>query len=811
MMSRVMVCVSWCLLATLSIVQGGCGAGEAGSADVVTTVPSDALVDDGEVDVTPAADVLDAIPGPGGPVDIGPDSQPLVLPPPPTGPEGGVYGYAHGCYRVELFDGDRTVRHVAPGPVEDGSHYILHDGAEGVDIAARFRMRASDLATYLFYDTDRRFLSVDKAGGLARPAELESDVDRLEDGFKSPAEWRLQVSARDPERHQLQHYASDGWLGLDGLTDDEAEAAIVTLHPAEGCADFAELTVDAVGTAHPRTWEDGDAYGIAEIHSHMMADTGFGGGGAFHGAPFHRLGVERALPDCDRSHGEEGRRDLVGYFNDSGAAFGADLLLPVIESGEVGEFNHQTQGYPTFPDWPNSWRRSTHQTMYYRWLERAWLAGLRLLVQHATGNSVLCEMTVGLGAQKTLYSCNDMVSVDRAIAQAHALERYVDAQSGGPGKGWLRVVRTAAEAREVIAQGKLAMILGIEISNIFDCFLTPREGFEACTADSVRATLDAYYEAGVRVIFPVHKYDNAFSAGDGNRGMIELGNFINSGHYSNFVEDCPGLSTPFDAGGVTFGGLNKPRDVYDAPAPVDMSSFVEDLLGTLFPFAQDILEPPLEGNYCQGHGLTELGETLLLELMNRGMIPDLAHLPQRALARAYELLEANDYPAMKTHGHSEGGRIYGIGGLQGSRLGRCSDPNTPGTMGQQFSQLADEAAGQGAYPSEGLRFDLNGFAGGPRPRFGPDAQCGSPQANPITYPFTSYDGSVTFEQPHLGEREVDFNQEGMIHIGLLPELIEDVRRDGVTDDELEPLFRGAEAYLRMWEKAELSAAARSRK
>jgi hypothetical protein len=34
-----------------------------------------------------------------------------------------------------------------------------------------------------------------------------------------------------------------------------------------------------------------------------------------------------------------------------------------------------------------------------------------------------------------------------------------------------------------------------------------------------------------------------------------------------------------------------------------------------------------------------------------------------------------------------------------------------------------------------------------------------------------------------------------------------VRRDGVTDADLEPLFRSAKAYLRMWDRAEARAAA----
>jgi len=200
--------------------------------------------------------------------------------------------------------------------------------------------------------------------------------------------------------------------------------------------------------------------------------------------------------------------------------------------------------------------------------------------------------------------------------------------------------------------------------------------------------------------------------------------------------------------------------------------------------------------------LTPLGETLLQELMKRGMMIDVAHLPQRSLVRAYELLEANEYPVLKTHGDTNGGRVYLNGGLAGTGLGRCASASAPGQMGNQLQANVQEVKDHGGYPAEALSFDLNGFAGGPRPRFGPDSPCGEPQKNPIGYPFTSLDGSVTFEQPYLGNRVVDFNTEGMIHIGLLPELIDDVRRDGVTDERLEPLFRSAEAFVRMWERAE---------
>ena len=125
-------------------------------------------------------------------------------------------------------------------------------------------------------------------------------------------------------------------------------------------------------------------------------------------------------------------------------------------------FNHETAGYPDFTEWPNARKSSTHQTQYYRWLERAWMGGLRLVVQHATTNSIICDMVVGNAVQATRYSCNDMVAVDRIIDETYAMERYIDAQNGGPGTGFFRVVTTPEQAREVIGAGQMAVILGIE-------------------------------------------------------------------------------------------------------------------------------------------------------------------------------------------------------------------------------------------------------------------------------------------------------------------------------------------------------------
>ncbi|WP_157069690.1 membrane dipeptidase [Sandaracinus amylolyticus] len=731
------------------------------------------------------------------------DEAPPHVERPPAPEHDGIHSFASGCYAMDATEpGSTNTRWLVAAP--DGETFTF--AATTQDAGARFTMRAADLGTYLFFDAERHYL-VAQDDALARTSELTSDVLLVDDTYESPAEWDLQVSPHDAERFQLVHHATGRFLGTRGLVEDEARAAVIALYPTTGCTEFPELTLDAEGTIDPQRWDDGAVFGIVETHGHLFSNAGFGGGGQYHGAPFHRLGVEHALPSCEPFHGVDGRRDLIGFAFAGLGDLDVDALLPALITGMTPEANHATDGYPTFTDWPNSWGSATHQTMYYRWLERAWMAGLRLFVQHATSNSVLCEFMAGLpGASPTRYSCNDMVATERSIEAAYALERYVDAQSGGPGRGWFRIVTTPEDARRVIDEGKLAVILGIEVSNLFDCFLAPREGFPACDEAHVRAELDRYHELGVRAIFPVHKLDNAFSAGDGDRRVGQIGSFVNSGHWSSFVLDCPEVDSVFDHGDVVFGGLNMPREDYLAPPPNDMSGFAENPIGTLRPFLANLQEPPLEGDYCQSAGLTALGETLIGELIARGMIIEVDHLPRRAFLRAYEMLVEADYPAAGTHGNTFGGVIYELGGVSKTGLGRCSAPDRPGAMGDRLRDRVALIEEHGGYPAEGFGFDLNGFAGGPRPRFGEDSDCSTPQANGIEYPFESYRGDVTFTPPHLGERDVDFDTEGMLHIGLMPELIQDARNDGVTDEDLAPLFRSAEGYLRMWERAEARAA-----
>src|SRR5438552_18958746 len=159
---------------------------------------------------------------------------------------------------------------------------------------------------------------------------------------------------------------------------------------------------------------------------------------------------------------------------------------------------HKVGGYPAFDGWPR-WDSVTHQAVYEDWLHRAVEGGLRLMVMLAINNEYLCGMA------KSDLSCNDMEAVDRQLAAAKEMEAYIDNKFGGPGKGWYRIVREPQEARTVMAAGKLAVVLGVEVDYLFNC-----HGEGDMTIGQLRWELDKYYALGVRHVFPIHFGNNGF-------------------------------------------------------------------------------------------------------------------------------------------------------------------------------------------------------------------------------------------------------------------------------------------------------------
>ena len=83
-------------------------------------------------------------------------------------------------------------------------------------------------------------------------------------------------------------------------------------------------------------------------------------------------------------------------------------------------------------------RRVAHPRGHLLEVDRAGMAvGLRIMVNDLVENRALCEIY-----PLKQNDCNEMASAYKQAEDMYALQDYIDAQFGGPGKGFLRIVRS---------------------------------------------------------------------------------------------------------------------------------------------------------------------------------------------------------------------------------------------------------------------------------------------------------------------------------------------------------------------------------
>jgi microsomal dipeptidase-like Zn-dependent dipeptidase len=254
------------------------------------------------------------------------------------------------------------------------------------------------------------------------------------------------------------------------------------------------------------------------------------------------------------------------------------------------------------------------------------------------------------------------------------------------------------------------------------------------------------------------------------------------------------------------------------------------------------------GGRCNANGLTDQGKTAVRDLMQAGIIVDVDHMSDRSFSDALDLAEGLKQqlqvpvPVVASHAGfneinrnnqshegqltaAEYARILGVGGMVGvisgqGDLGDVVDYVRPATAGavqiphscgrssltfaQAYLYAFDHSAGTGGIA---IGTDFGGPLVQPGARFGSDACIGGkdgrwPWPPMLQYPFEARGAGVTLNQMPLGDRQVDFNQEGLLTVGQLPDLIADLEAAGVTAAELEPLLNSAEAYVEMWERVQ---------
>jgi microsomal dipeptidase-like Zn-dependent dipeptidase len=652
--------------------------------------------------------------------------------PVPQGDPTDRYSMANGCYALRARAGGTFLR---------AGEAVAFD-ADALADATPFTFKASALGHYLFYSPDGRWLS----GGGASP--------RLVDAPQDGIEWTVAEAGGE---------VRNGFTVVNRSTQRPLEIGGVSgpfaMVPARGCTPYPEAELNAVGTPFKGTNPDGTVFGYAETHMHLGGSEALGGRLGY-GRPFHRYGIIEALDNCAVDHGPNGTLDALDAIVNPNRNF-----LPP----------HATQGWPTFRDWPARGSQTHHQT-YYLWLKRAWMGGLRFMMNHLVANEVICQIW-----PLKEHDCDEMASIELQRQLVLELQDYIDAQEGGPGKGFFRIVSDPRTARRVIEDGKMAVVLGTENEKIFGCgeFLDQPE----CTTEHIDAELDRWYDLGLRAIFPIHLFDNAIG---GTRLTDDValnvvyqgGNILETGH--------PYATIPCEEADATPPG----------EAPVASRGIFDFVLAQVTGLPPPV--PPLTGCLENARGLTDLGDYFVRGMVDRGIMIETDHAGTLSRKRMLDIAAEKGVGVLSGHtgfvsDARDTRRILQVGGI----VSNLPDDPTPMTLDfiQQLAAAHREVFGDTRRFATGLGSDINGIHVQAAPRA--DAA-----ERPLKYPFTSYDGRVVFERQVTGERVFDLNTDGVAHYGLYPDYLADLRQLPGGEEAMQYLFRSAEAYLQFWERAE---------
>jgi microsomal dipeptidase-like Zn-dependent dipeptidase len=503
--------------------------------------------------------------------------------------------------------------------------------------------------------------------------------------------------------------------------------------------------------------------GYVDLHSHLMAEHSFGGGwfwGRLEGP------INPAVVRCDGSF------PFKTHATTRWPVFVDELLNPKFCGSGVGDTGWhlgKRRGYdprrcrkflgipipgtcpkPHFEGWP-TWTTIAHQQMWQDWLRQAHQGGLQIMVVSLADSEFLC---INTPSNYRRYPCDEMSSVVRQLQRA----REFVARNGS----WVGIATTAAEARSLIAQGKLALVFSVEITKLFP------------TGDFL-AQLDDWRSLGVRSVQVVHHADNRFA------GAAQIPALKTAADYIEFLlGDVTGINDIVCRNGAGVAG-------------------------------------GCDGiNYLNERGLSTEGTTLVRAMMDRGMLLDVSHLSRKSFRDVYNLALPKGYPLIYSHTHTwdtiadcdshakrnekflldeEIHMISDTGGMIGLRTGPeythqytpagypAGSPVSNRCQGssRSFAQSLMYAVDRGL--NVGFGADLNGFTRQMQPRNRDDC--------PVDRLQIALNGGPNWLQGR-----------GFGHVGLFPELMADLAAVQVPRSYLDHLNQSAETFLRIWERSE---------
>ena len=385
-----------------------------------------------------------------------------------------------------------------------------------------------------------------------------------------------------------------------------------------------------------------------------------------------------------------------------------------------------------YVDFP-AWNSFAHQTMHISWVRRSYDGGQRLMV-----------VPVGVAKSWEFNTTSDGVMrpaithIKNAVTALKELVRLND--------GWMQIANSAAEARKIILENKMAIIIGLEQAEIGSYFPTAKE------------EVDTLYNMGIRHFFPIHNIDNNLG------GTAVFNSALNS--YNDLVNRGK------NNGDLTCLNVKEGISNYDETrVNVKLKrSFMRQEMRFLpiigfgnipFFYMNDV---PARYDYERhishknANGLTATGFAYIKELMKKGVLIDIDHMGDDSQNMTVTELKRNNYPFLSGHTNfrdlrrdatetegdgrearlkteftiynSRATEIINSGGMFGlmnqqnniKDAAGCPIPNTSAGGTSSLIQAYWYALQKGG-ENQGIAFgsDANGFAPQVSPRFGTDA------------------------------------------------------------------------------------------
>jgi microsomal dipeptidase-like Zn-dependent dipeptidase len=447
---------------------------------------------------------------------------------------------------------------------------------------------------------------------------------RLDGGGKDGKDSQIAIHSRDGETVVLLRATGQNSEVLRRVSWDLTRFAGITVRIRivdNSSGGWGHINADDFRLTEQRLETPAHLWGFADTHAHPANYLGFGGN-MVQGKLYSTDGnPATALPPVFVD--VPATQSLVAFFS------------AISMSDERGGGHPDYDNYPKFDN-------TIGQQMYSDWIHRAYKGGLRLMSALAINNWMLASHSLKNALFGGSQPQDDKASADVQIAD---IKKWAAMPEN---KTWVEVAYTPKDARRIIGENKLALVLGVELDLLGN--FAPNRTWASpeirvlppnpapYEEDDVRATLgaelDRLYAMGVRQITPLHYVSGVFG---GTALFNRLFNEVNRSFTGqNLVVESG------DRYGVRYRVNN---DAWGTGA----ATARELATGHSRTVASHESWERVPLGHVNSMGLTRTGHILFEEAARRGMLIDIDHASFKTTDHLLAKAESMKYPVLSSH------------------------------------------------------------------------------------------------------------------------------------------------------------------